>query len=115
MGRQKIFVDLRAFVQYDFLSLCRGVKAWPTLTEWGYHMKKFLFLAVCLGCLFFASAMDQKAGVEQNPAQDFVVPSRIQVQADFSRMPLYFVPNQGQMDERVAFYVQGKGGGRSCL
>ncbi len=23
-------------------------------------------------------------------------------------MPLYFIPNDGQMDEPVAFYVQGK-------
>ena len=26
----------------------------------------------------------------------------------FWRMPLYFIENKGQMDERVAYYVQGK-------
>lgn len=27
---------------------------------------------------------------------------------DWGRMPLYFIANQGQMDERVAFYVEGR-------
>jgi hypothetical protein len=31
-----------------------------------------------------------------------------QVKADFGRVPLYFIPNKGQMDERVAYYVQGR-------
>jgi len=30
------------------------------------------------------------------------------VNLDFGRIPLYFIANQGQMDERVAYYVQGK-------
>jgi hypothetical protein len=29
------------------------------------------------------------------------------VQTDWGKMPLYFIANQGQMDARVAFYVQG--------
>jgi hypothetical protein len=31
----------------------------------------------------------------------------VQAQMDWGRMPLYFVANQGQMDGRVAYYVQG--------
>ncbi len=27
---------------------------------------------------------------------------------DWGQMPLYFVPNRGQMDERVAYYIQGR-------
>jgi hypothetical protein len=27
---------------------------------------------------------------------------------NFGKTPLYFIPNQGQMDDRVAFYIQGK-------
>jgi hypothetical protein len=27
---------------------------------------------------------------------------------DYGRMPLYFIPNTGQMDSQVAYYVQGK-------
>ncbi len=30
------------------------------------------------------------------------------VSLDFGRTPLYFVENQGQMDARVAYYVQGR-------
>jgi hypothetical protein len=30
------------------------------------------------------------------------------VARDFGRMPLYFIPNQGQLDARVACYLQGK-------
>ncbi|MCX6028588.1 MAG: SBBP repeat-containing protein [Chloroflexi bacterium] len=29
------------------------------------------------------------------------------VQPDWGKMPLYFIANQGQMDDRVAYYVQG--------
>jgi hypothetical protein len=34
--------------------------------------------------------------------------SSMKIDADFGRMPVYFIPNQGQMDKRVAYYVQGK-------
>ena len=27
---------------------------------------------------------------------------------DYGKMPLYFIPNEGQLDKQVAFYVQGK-------
>ena len=27
---------------------------------------------------------------------------------DFGQVPLYFIPNQGQLDGRVAFYIQGR-------
>jgi hypothetical protein len=32
----------------------------------------------------------------------------IRIDADYGKMPLYFIPNQGQMDKQVAYYVQGK-------
>ena len=28
--------------------------------------------------------------------------------ADFGRVPLYFIPNHGQLDKRVAFTIQGR-------
>ncbi|MGQ9598478.1 MAG: hypothetical protein ACUVWZ_03575 [Anaerolineae bacterium] len=31
----------------------------------------------------------------------------VQARMDWGQMPLYFIANQGQMDERVAYYVQG--------
>ena len=33
---------------------------------------------------------------------------KIGVGAEFGKVPLYFVPNKGQLDDRVAYYVQGK-------
>jgi len=35
-------------------------------------------------------------------------PATLKVDADYGKMPLYFIPNQGQMDKQVAYYVQGK-------
>jgi hypothetical protein len=32
----------------------------------------------------------------------------VKVDPDFGKMPLYFVPNQGQVDAQVAYYLQGK-------
>ena len=32
----------------------------------------------------------------------------VRVETDFGRIPLYFIRNQGQVDGRVAYYVQGK-------
>jgi hypothetical protein len=34
--------------------------------------------------------------------------SSFKVNRKFGRMPVYFIPNRGQMDEQVAYYVQGK-------
>jgi hypothetical protein len=34
--------------------------------------------------------------------------SGLQVNQEFGKMPVYFIPNRGQMDEQVAYYVQGK-------
>jgi hypothetical protein len=34
--------------------------------------------------------------------------SGVRADADFGKMPLYFIPNQGQVDKPVAYYVQGK-------
>jgi len=43
------------------------------------------------------------------PAAGTAAPSSaMKIDPDFGRMPLYFIPNTGQMDERVAYYTQGK-------
>ncbi|MBN1993912.1 MAG: SBBP repeat-containing protein [Anaerolineae bacterium] len=36
-----------------------------------------------------------------------MTPTTTRVQTDWGQMPLYFIANQGQMDARVAYYVQG--------
>lgn len=36
-----------------------------------------------------------------------IPPASAALQLEWGKLPLYFIPNQGQMDERVAFYVHG--------
>jgi hypothetical protein len=66
-------------------------------------MKKGLGLAIVSIYLFMISA----SGDMKNPGQNMAYPLNIQARADFGRMPLYFTANRGQIDERVAFYIQG--------
>jgi hypothetical protein len=33
---------------------------------------------------------------------------RLKVRADFGKLPLYFIPNEGQLEGRIDFYVQGR-------
>src|SRR5262249_44011886 len=49
------------------------------------------------------------------PSPDATAPStevdpatRQRINAAFGKLPLYFIENQGQMDERVAYYLEGK-------
>jgi hypothetical protein len=73
-------------------------------------MKKFpLALGVALACLI-------QTGVG-GARRDLSVPgSGLQqiktlppnVNRTFGKMPLYFIANEGQLDEKVAYYVQGK-------
>jgi hypothetical protein len=37
-------------------------------------------------------------------------PPKVQLQEAYGKLPLYFIHNQGQVDERVQFYTQGGGG-----
>jgi hypothetical protein len=54
------------------------------------------------------SALQQ--GAQQAPAIRSISPSspKIKVDADYGKMPVYFIPNRGQMDKQVAYYVQGE-------
>ena len=36
-------------------------------------------------------------------------PKKLAVTADYGRLPLYFIANQGQVDKRVQYYVKGSG------
>ncbi|MGA9350854.1 MAG: SBBP repeat-containing protein [Anaerolineae bacterium] len=45
-------------------------------------------------------------GVAQEPAQPDAA-TKARVEAAFGQLPLYFVENRGQVDDRVAYYVQG--------
>lgn len=62
----------------------------------------FLFLSV-VSSFFFIILVGGKGETQQQTILE-VAP---QFKTDFGRLPLYFIPNKGQMDERVAYYVQG--------
>jgi hypothetical protein len=66
-------------------------------------MRRFYLPILILGAFLFAgggdhtmvtSAMDQK--------------TRARITQELQRLPLYFIENRGQLDPRVAYYVQGK-------
>ena len=62
-------------------------------------------LAVLL-CLQVSSGRQRGTGNSQSSA---FVPTQVpRTDADFGRIPLHFIPNEGQVDGPPAFYVQGK-------
>ncbi len=71
--------------------------------------------AAVLVILLSGSSPSTSAGVQSFPSsspqfQKTPGPAAARTAADlnFGKMPLCFLPNQGQLDEAVAFYVQGK-------
>jgi len=77
----------------------------------GKPMNKALaMLIVGSACLFSVSTAGQRtiASLTNRQSAPAVKPSPVKLEADFGRMPLVFVANEGQLDERVSFYVQGK-------
>jgi hypothetical protein len=64
-----------------------------------------VILAVLL-CLQVSSGKQRGTGDSQSFA--FVPTQGSRTDADFGRIPLHFIPNEGQVDGPAAFYVQGK-------
>jgi len=74
-------------------------------------MRKFwTILSGALIIVFLAGSGGQGPKVQTASAQTSSVTSSaaLNIDRDFGKMPLYFIPNQGQMDARVAYYLQGK-------
>lgn len=74
-------------------------------------MKKAVMVVIAgLACLFTVSTANQKQGLSAGTADSVspLKPSVVKLEADFGRMPLYFIANKGQLDERVDYYVQGR-------
>jgi hypothetical protein len=84
-------------------------------------MRKTPIGLAILGLLFLAGMADRpvslssrkwsRAGVvPPHPAQGASIPAAVKptVIRDFGKVPVYFIPNDGQMDGPVDFYVQGK-------
>ncbi len=64
-----------------------------------------VFLAILL-----LSAGFENAGLQKVPHEIPAIGNsqRVSIDTDFGKIPLYFIPNKGQMDKQVAYYVQGK-------
>jgi len=74
-------------------------------------MRKFwTILSGALVIVFLAGAEGQGPKVQTASAQTSSVTgsAALKIDRDFGKMPLYFIPNQGQMDAQVAYYLQGK-------
>ncbi|MBI4587359.1 MAG: hypothetical protein HY725_00855, partial [Candidatus Rokubacteria bacterium] len=67
------------------------------------------FTVLPVGILAVALAAGLKVEVPLPPpgAQPEAA-AKAHVQAAFGRLPLYFIENRGQVDTRVAYYVQGR-------
>ncbi|OGD22760.1 MAG: hypothetical protein A2W03_03275 [Candidatus Aminicenantes bacterium RBG_16_63_16] len=59
--------------------------------------------------MLFGGAIGEKSTQAQVMPQIPGAPAGASVRAnlDFGRVPLYFIPNEGQLDGKVAFYIQG--------
>ncbi len=79
-----------------------------------HNGRLFLRLALVpiLSMLFMGvvsiSAPDTVAGGGQSLSKKSPAPGALTVEPNYGKMPLYFIPNRGQMDERVDYYLQGK-------
>ena len=74
-------------------------------------MKKHLaILAGVFLLMLFGGATGEKPDQAQVMPQVSGVPAKASIMAnmDFGRVPLYFIPNEGQLDGRVAFSIQGR-------
>ena len=76
--------------------------------------RKFFFIVGTIVVFTAFLLLELRRGAEPTkgtaPAQTVTVAENIKarVQENFGKLPLYFVENRGQLDERVAYYAQGR-------
>ncbi len=72
--------------------------------------KRWNIVAGVLILAFLAStgAHGPRAQASSAQTSSNLASGSIKIDPDFGKMPLYFIPNQGQMDAQVAYYLQGK-------
>ena len=87
--------------EYKMRRHAGGGKAWVTLVVGSI----FLICLVVLGNRQGGGAAIQAAKNESGPAP--TPATRDRVIETYGKLPLYFVENRGQLDARVAYYVQG--------
>ncbi len=73
------------------------------------HTGKFLVaLLVGIATLILSVTPTTTQAPYGEVREEIPAPSRPRVLADFGKLPLYFIENQGQLDPRVAYYIQGR-------
>jgi len=70
--------------------------------------KSSVLLVGALSVAFFMGGANNGPQFKGEVTKGAVTPTTLKVDTDYGKMPLYFIPNQGQMDKLVAYYVQGK-------
>ena len=75
-------------------------------------MKKWSLIYAVLVLVFFAVSSShfqaQKGNVSPLEAKSGLKQASVKIDKDYGKMPLIFIPNQGQLDKKVYYYVQGK-------
>jgi hypothetical protein len=56
----------------------------------------------------FTRSSETASKVSPQDANSGLKPAKVKIEKDYGKMPLYFIPNQGQIDKKVYYYVQGK-------
>ncbi|MDQ1352702.1 MAG: hypothetical protein QG657_3008, partial [Acidobacteriota bacterium] len=73
--------------------------------------KRWFVLMMLVVCFVAVSSSDfraQKGNVLSPAVNDGRNQANVKIEKDYGKMPLTFIPNKGQMDQQVYYYVQGK-------
>jgi len=73
--------------------------------------KRWLVLVMLIVCFIAVSSSEsraQKENVLSLDANSGGNQANVKIEKDYGKMPLTFIPNKGQMDKQVYYYVQGK-------
>jgi uncharacterized repeat protein (TIGR02543 family) len=67
-----------------------------------------VILVISLMAVFSVGTRTQPVNVVAPVVKDAVNKGQVTMDKDYGKMPLSFIPNKGQMDQQVYFYLQGK-------
>ena len=73
--------------------------------------ERWFVLMMLIVCFIAVSSSDfraQQGNVLSPVVNDGRNQANVKIEKDYGKMPLYFIPNNGQMDKQVYFYIQGK-------
>jgi hypothetical protein len=101
---------LRGQIASKYGQNCQQAKKEILMRRRGKMRKEFLIVIGALTFLLMGSTTYQEQGLKSGTSESIqsLSASSMKAEADFGRMPLYFIANRGQMDDRVAYYIQGK-------